>query len=105
MSAAPDVATVVSEPSQRELRRNIWNMVWPVAAENVLHFLIGFVNTAMVGGLSGHDLAGPRASRYVCVIIFNAIGTGTTVPLPRLSEQASRRARRVAQQDFSWRFH
>ena len=40
MSVAPDAATDVPELSKQELRRNIFNMVWPVTAENVLHFLI-----------------------------------------------------------------
>jgi putative MATE family efflux protein len=102
MSVAPDAATAVSEPSQRELRRNILNMVWPVAAENVLHFLIGFVNTAMVGRLGAATILAVGLSGRVDMfvwIIFNAIGTGTTVLIARaVGAGDPRRVRRVAQQ-------
>lgn len=102
MSVAPDVATAVSEPSQRELRRNILNMVWPVAAENVLHFLIGFVNTAMVGRLGAATILAVGLSGRVSMfvwIIFNAIGTGTTVLIARaVGAGDPMRVRRVAQQ-------
>jgi putative MATE family efflux protein len=102
MSAAPDVATAVVEPSKRELRRNILNMVWPVAAENVLHFLIGFVNTAMVGRLGAATILAVGLSGRVGMfvwIIFNAIGTGTTVLIARaIGAGDAQRVRRVAQQ-------
>jgi putative MATE family efflux protein len=102
MSGGPSVATVATEPSMRELRRNILNMVWPVAAENVLHFLIGFVNTAMVGRLGAATILAVGLSGRVGMfvwIIFNAIGTGTTVLIARaIGAGDPQRVRRVAQQ-------
>ncbi len=102
MSEAPDVAEELLEPSQSELRRHILDMVWPVTAENVLHFLIGFVNTAMVGRLGAATILAVglsgRVSQFVWTI-FNAIGTGTTVLIARAVGTGDLlRVRRVAQQ-------
>ena len=85
---AVDSATLVqvAEPSQRELRRGILSMVWPVTVENVLQLLIGFVNTAMVGRLGAATIlaVGPSGRVGMLVwIIFGAIGTGTTVLIAR----------------------
>lgn len=83
MPSVPDVgAEEVLEPSQGEIKQTIFSMVWPVTTENVLQFLIGFVNTAMVGRLGAAailavGLAG-RIGMFVW-IIFSAIGTGATV--------------------------
>jgi len=102
VSEAPDVAEELLEPSQSELRRHILDMVWPVTAENVLHFLIGFVNTAMVGRLGAATILAVglsgRVSQFVWTI-FNAIGTGTTVLIARAVGAGDLlRVRRVAQQ-------
>lgn len=83
---AISAAAPAPEPSQRELRKVIFAMVWPVAMENVLQMLIGFVNTGMVGRLGAAtilavSLAG-RVSMFVW-IIFGAIGTGATVLVAR----------------------
>lgn len=100
--SAPVVVEDVLEPSQQELRRNILDMVWPITAENVLQFLIGFVNTAMVGRLGAATILAVglsgRISQFVWTI-FNAIGTGTTVLIARAVGAGDRlRVRRVAQQ-------
>ncbi len=72
----------VIQPSQQEIKNTIFSMVWPVAIENILQMLIGFVNTAMVGRLGAASilavgLAG-RIGMFVW-IIFSAIATGVTV--------------------------
>ena len=87
MPLVPDSnAELRIEPSQGEIKQTIFSLVWPVTAENVLQFLIGFVNTAMVGRLGAAailavGLAG-RIGMFVW-IIFSAIGTGTTVLIAR----------------------
>ncbi|HHY76858.1 MAG TPA: MATE family efflux transporter [Firmicutes bacterium] len=102
MSGAPDVRAAVAEPSMREIRRNILNMVWPVATENILQFLIGFVNTAMVGRLGAATILAVGLSGRVSMfvwIIFNAIGTGTTVLVAQaIGAEDPQRVRRTAQQ-------
>lgn len=102
MSAPPDVATDVPELSKQQLRRNIFNLVWPITAENVLQFLIGFINTAMVGRLGAATVLAVGLSGKIghfVWIIFNAIGTGTTVLIARtVGAGDPLRVRRVAQQ-------
>ena len=74
--------TTAPKISQQEIKRTIFAIVWPVAIENILQLLIGFVNIAMVGRLGAAvilavGLAG-RVGMFVW-IVFGAIGTGTTV--------------------------
>ena len=84
---APDSnAQLHIEPSQREINQTIFSLVWPVTAENVLQFLIGFVNTAMVGRLGAAAILAVGLSGRIGMfvwIIFSAIGTGTTVLIAR----------------------
>ncbi|MGE5560592.1 MAG: MATE family efflux transporter [Chloroflexota bacterium] len=95
-------ATSLPEPSQRELRKTIFAMIWPVAMENVLQMLIGFVNTAMVGRLGAATILAVGLSGRVAMfvwIIFGAIGTGATVLVARALGAGDRaHVRRVAQQ-------
>lgn len=74
------------EPDHRTLRLNIFNMVWPVTIESVLHMAVGFVNTAMVGRLGATAIVAVGLSGRVSMIvwsIFSAIGTGATVLVAR----------------------
>lgn len=102
MLLASNASAAVAEPSQRELRRGILAMVWPVATENILQLLIGFVNTAMVGRLGAATILAVGLSGRVGMfvwIIFSAIGTGTTVLIARaLGAGDPDRVRRIAQQ-------
>ena len=43
---------MTTEPSTKEIRKTIVDLVWPVTLESVLQMGVGFVNTAMVGHLS-----------------------------------------------------
>ncbi|HPT62164.1 MAG TPA: MATE family efflux transporter [Bacillota bacterium] len=87
MSLVPDSnAQLHIEPSQREIKQTIFSLVWPVTTENVLQFLIGFVNTAMVGRLGAAAILAVGLSGRIGMfvwIIFSAIGTGTTVLIAR----------------------
>lgn len=103
MPSVPDASTEMPiEPSQREIKQTIFSLVWPVTTENILQFLIGFVNTAMVGRLGAAailavGLAG-RIGMFVW-IIFSAIGTGTTVLTARaLGAGDHDRVREIAHQ-------
>jgi putative MATE family efflux protein len=99
---APQGQAPQTEPSQDEIRRDIFAMIWPVTAENVLQLLIGFVNTGMVGRLGAATILAvglsSRLANFVW-IIFGAIGTGTTVLTARaLGAGDQERMRRIAQQ-------
>ena len=104
MGFSPDSEGVLPEPSQQEIKQTIFSMVWPVATENILQLLIGFVNTAMVGRLGAAPILAVGLSGRVSMfvwIIFGAIGTGATV----LTAQAfgagdHDRIRKVAKQAF-----
>lgn len=102
MAVEPSAFATPAEPSQSEIRRNILAMVWPVATENVLQLLIGFVNTAMVGRLGAATILAVGLSGRIGMfvwIIFGAIGTGTTVLVARaLGAGDSEQVRRTAQQ-------
>ena len=102
MTADSSVISQSAEPTQGELRRNILGMVWPVAMENVLQMLIGFVNTAMVGRLGAATILAVGLSGRVGMfvwIILGAVGTGATVLIARaVGAGDQERVRRVAQQ-------
>ncbi len=102
MAVLANTSLSAEEPSQRELRRGIFAMIWPVTVENVLQLLIGFVNTAMVGRLGAATILAVGLSGRVGMfvwIIFGAIGTGTTVLIARaLGAGDKERVRRVAWQ-------
>ncbi len=89
-------------PSQKQIKKDILAMIWPVTAENVLQMLIGFVNTAMVGRLGAATILAVGLSGRVGMfvwIIFGAIGTGTTVLTAQtLGAGDQDGTRRIAQQ-------
>lgn len=95
-------AVMSPEPTQAELRKRIFAMIWPVSMENVLQMLLGFVNTAMVGRLGAATILAVGLSGRVAMfvwIIFGAIGTGATVLVARaLGAGDQDHVRRVAQQ-------
>ncbi|MEX0975440.1 MAG: MATE family efflux transporter [Bacillota bacterium] len=102
MAAVTNSSISSAEPSQRELRRGIFAMIWPVATENVLLMLIGFVNTAMVGRLGAATILAVGLSGRVGMfvwIILGAVGTGATVLIARaLGAGDQEQVRRIAQQ-------
>ena len=98
----PQTEPQLAEPSQDEIRSDIFAMIWPVTAENVLHMLIGFINTAMVGRLGAATILAVGLSGKIGMfvwIIFGMIGMGTTVLTAQaLGAGDQERTRRIAQQ-------
>ena len=72
--------------SQKELRKNIFSMLWPATTESILQMMVGLVATAMVGRLGANAIGavglGNRISHLVWAI-FQAVGTGATVLVAR----------------------
>lgn len=69
-------------PTKQEMRRIIFQLLWPATVENTLQMGIGLVNTGMVGHLSALAIgAVGLANRAVNIAwaLFQAISTGTTV--------------------------
>ena len=102
--AAHDAGAVAgsAEPTQSELRRSIFQMVWPATVESVLQMSVGLVNTGMVGHLSALAIgAVGLCSRATMVgwALFQGISTGATVLVAQAIGAGDRdRARVVAVQ-------
>jgi len=90
------------EPTQSELRRSIFQLVWPATVESVLQMGVGLVNTGMVGHLSALAIgAVGLCSRATMVgwALFQGISTGATVLVAQAIGAGDRdRARVVAVQ-------
>ena len=71
------------EPSRREVRRTILNLVWPATVESLLQMGVGLVNTAIVGHLSAVAISSVglcnRASMLLAWPLYQAVSTGATV--------------------------
>jgi len=101
--AQPIQATVLdNEPSAQEMRKTIFNLLWPATIESLLQMGIGLVNTAMVGHLSAVAIGAVGLSNRAIQIawaLFQAISTGTTVHIAQaIGANDSRRARTIAMQ-------
>jgi len=91
-----------AEPSQSQLRRTIFSLVWPVSLENILQMLIGFVNTALVGRLGAATILAVGLSGRVSMfvwILLNMVGTGATVLIAQaVGAKDEERVRRIVRQ-------
>lgn len=71
------------EPSRQEMRRTIFNLVWPATVESLLQMGVGLVNTAIVGHLSAVAIGAvglcTRVSNLVAWPLNQAVSTGGTV--------------------------
>ncbi|MFP4456155.1 MAG: MATE family efflux transporter [Clostridia bacterium] len=98
------VLEVKSDISQKQLRKNIFSMLWPATMESVLQMMVGIVATAMVGRLGAVAIGsvglGNRISHLVWAI-FRAVGVGATVLVARaIGKQDYSLGRRVALQSM-----
>ncbi len=95
-------ASSTPEPAQRELRRSIFNLVWPATVESVLQMGVGLVNTAMVGHLSALAIGAVGLCSRATMIgwaLFQAVSTGVTVLVAQsIGSGDKERARTVAVQ-------
>ena len=88
--------------TQKELRKQIFKMIWPSTIEAVLQMMVGIFATAMVGRIGAVAIAavglGNRIARIVWTI-FQAIGAGATVYVARsVGARDYDAARRIALQ-------
>ncbi len=71
------------EPSKQEIRRTIFNLVWPATVESLLQMGVGLVNTAIVGHLSAVAIGAVglcnRISNVLAWPLNQAVSTGGTV--------------------------
>ena len=94
--------TSENEPSAKEMRTTIFNLLWPATMESLLQMGVGFVNTAMVGHLSAVAIGAVGLSNRAIQIgwaFFQAISTGTTVHIAQaIGADDTKRARIIAMQ-------
>lgn len=71
------------EPSPQEMRKTIYNMVWPATVESLLQMGVGLVNTAIVGHLSAVAISAVglcnRIGNLLAWPLNQAVSTGGTV--------------------------
>ncbi|MCE5196799.1 MAG: MATE family efflux transporter [Negativicutes bacterium] len=90
------------EPTQKQLRRNIFRMIWPVTIDSVLQMTVGMVATAMVGRLGATAIGAVGLSSRLTQIswaLFAGIATGVTVLVARcVGAKQIEEARKIAYQ-------
>ena len=90
------------EISQAELRKRIFNIVWPVTMDSILQMLVSFVTTGLVGRLGDLAVSAVGMSSRVTQLpwaLFIGISTGTTVLVARaIGAEDKEGARRTAVQ-------
>jgi putative MATE family efflux protein len=87
-----------------EMRRKIFNLVWPATIESVLQMMVGIVSSAMLGRVGALAIGSVGLGRRITMLVwgvFAAIGTGTTVMVARSVGAENRSAAgRYAEQAF-----
>ncbi|NLJ80861.1 MAG: MATE family efflux transporter [Firmicutes bacterium] len=69
-----------------DLRRQVLLLAWPAIVENLLHTMVGIVDTAMVGRLGASSLAAVGLGNQIFNIgltVFAALATGSTALVAR----------------------
>jgi len=98
-SGAAQPAEIGPAPTQKELRRDIFSLVWPVTVESVLQMSVGLVNTAMVGHLSALAISAVGLCSRATMVgwaLFQAVSTGVTVLVAQLIGSGDRMQARTA---------
>ena len=71
---------------QTDTRRKILHLAWPAIVENLLHTMVGIVDTAMVGRLGAASLAAAGLGNQISMVgltVFSALATGSTALVAR----------------------
>ncbi|HPT82326.1 MAG TPA: MATE family efflux transporter [Limnochordia bacterium] len=87
-----------------DFRTRILRLAWPAIVENLLHTMVGIVDTAMVGRLGAAALAAVGLGNqinHLGLTIFSALATGSTALVARhIGAREPERARDVARQSL-----
>lgn len=88
-----------------ELRRKVLFLAWPAIIENLLHTMVGIVDTAMVGRLGSESLAAVGLGNQIFNIsltVFAALATGSTAIVARhIGAREPEKASEVARQSLT----
>ncbi|NLJ73747.1 MAG: MATE family efflux transporter [Firmicutes bacterium] len=86
------------------LRKKVLLLAWPAIVENLLHTMVGIVDTAMVGRLGASSLAAVGLANQVFNIsftVFAALATGSTALVARhVGAQEPKKAGEIARQSL-----
>ena len=89
---------------QVDTRRNTLHLAWPAIVENLLHTMVGIVDTAMVGRLGAASLAAAGLGNQISMLgltVFSALATGSTALVARhIGANESPKASDVARQSL-----
>lgn len=89
---------------QLDTRRRIISLAWPAIVENLLHSMVGIVDTAMVGRLGAAALAATGLGNQISMIgltVFSALAVGSTALVARhIGANESSKASDVARQSL-----
>ena len=89
---------------QIDTRRKILHLAWPAIVENLLHTMVGIVDTAMVGRLGAASLAAAGLGNQISMLgltVFSALATGSTALVARhIGANESPKASDVARQSL-----
>jgi putative MATE family efflux protein len=87
-----------------DTRRRTLHLAWPAIVENLLHTMVGIVDTAMVGQLGAASLAAVGLGNQISMLgltIFSALATGSTALVARhIGAKESSKASDVARQSL-----
>lgn len=93
---------------RRELRAGVMRLAWPAIVENLLHTMVGIVDTAMVGHLGSAALASVGLANQIFNIgltVFAALATGSTAIVARyVGSKEPDKAGEVARQSLTLGF-
>lgn len=88
-----------------ELRASVMRLAWPAIVENLLHTMVGIVDTAMVGRLGSASLAAVGLGNQIFNIgltVFSALATGSTAIVARyVGAKEPEKAGEVARQSLT----
>lgn len=89
---------------QSSLRKRVMLLAWPAIVENLLHTMVGIVDTAMVGRLGSASLASVGLANQIFNVgltVFAALATGSTAIVARhIGAHESDKASDVARQSL-----
>lgn len=89
---------------QVDTRRRIVSLAWPAIVENLLHSMVGIVDTAMVGRLGAAALAATGLGNQISMLgltVFSALSIGSTALVARhIGARESSKASDVARQSL-----
>ncbi len=91
-----------------ELRASVMRLAWPAIVENLLHTMVGIVDTAMVGRLGSPSLAAVGLGNQIFnmgLTVFFALATGSTAIVARyIGAKEPEKAGEVARQSLTLGF-